>query len=331
MRVLVIGGTGLSGPYVVRELIARHDEVAVFHRGHHEVELPAEVTHIHGDLQDASALAAAAGSFRPEGVVHMCAMKPSDVDRAAQAFGGHIERFVLISSGDVYRVFEAIERRKSSSQPIPIPEDASLRSGPYLPPHPTDYDKLGAEGAALVAAETGQLPTTVLRYPAIYGPGPSREWYWVKRILDGRLRIALPDGGLNLQHRGFAGNLAHAVALALDKGQPSRIYNVGDEAVYSVRQITDMIADIIGHSWEVTSVPATAWPYGTPYSLPSHLVYDLSKIKGELAYRDIVAPEDALRLTVEALVANPPEGVPFLWPQAFSYGDEDAAIERFGA
>ncbi len=329
MRVLVIGGTGLSGPYLLRELIARHHEVVVFHRGHHEAQLPTKVTHIHGDLRDADALAAAARNFRPQRVVHMYAMKPEDVERAAQAFGGHIERFVLISSGDVYAAFEAIEARRPSPQPIPISEDAPLRSAPYRPPHAADYDKLGAERVALAAAEAGQLPTAVLRFPAIYGSGPIREWYWVKRILDGRPRIALPDGGLNLQHRGFAGNLAHAVALVLDEAQPGRVYNVRDEAVYSVRQITDMIANIMGHSWEVASVPASAWPYGTPYSLPSHLVYDLSRIKSELAYRDIVAPEQALRLTVEQLVANPPERVPFLWPQAFDYTAEDEAIERF--
>ena len=50
---------------------------------------------------------------------------------------------------------------------------------------------------------------------------------------------------------------------------------------------------------------------------------DDSRIKSSVRY--------VHRYPRAALVANPPEGVPFLWPQAFSYGDEDAAIERFGA
>jgi nucleoside-diphosphate-sugar epimerase len=328
MRALVIGGTGLSGPYLLRELTAHGHDVAAFHRGQHEAELPPGVSHVHGDLRDAGALAKAARDFSPQAVVHMYAMNPGDVERAVQAFAGHAERLVLVSSGDVYAAFEDIERRRPRSQRLPIREDAPQRSGPYLPPHPSDYDKLGAERAALAAAEAGKLDVAILRYPALYGPGPSREWYWVKRILDGRSLIALPDAGMSLFHRGFAVNVAHAVVLALENGRSGTAYNVGDRAVYSVRQITDMIAEIMGHSWEVSSVPAGAWLHGTPYSLPGRLVYDLTKITSELSYEDVVAPEEALRLTVEHLVANPPGRMPFLSPQAFDYAAEDEAIQR---
>jgi nucleoside-diphosphate-sugar epimerase len=328
MRVLVIGGTQLSGPYLVRELLNRGHEVSLFHRGYHETDLPTVVAHIHGDLRDTDALKAAR-DFRPQGVVHMYAMKPADVERAIEAFAGRLERFVLISSGDVYAAFEAIERRQPSSQPIPIPEGASLRIGPYRPPHEPDYDKIGAERVALAAAEAGMLPAAIMRLPAIYGPGAVREWYWVKRVLDGRSRIALPDGGLNLFHRGFAASIAHGIALALESGQPGRVYNVGDEAVYSVRQITDMIAVVMRHSWDVVSIPATAWPYGTPYSIPNHLVYDLSRIKDELGYRDVVEPEEGLRLTVDYLVANQPDVALGVHPRSFDYAAEDAAVARF--
>jgi nucleoside-diphosphate-sugar epimerase len=47
VRVLVFGGTGLTGPFVVRRLCGLGYEAAVFHRGEHEAELPADVIHIH--------------------------------------------------------------------------------------------------------------------------------------------------------------------------------------------------------------------------------------------------------------------------------------------
>jgi nucleoside-diphosphate-sugar epimerase len=330
VRVLVIGGTRLSGPYLVRELLDRGHDAAVFHRGRTEADLPPQVTHFHGDLADGDALRSAARRFRPTGLVHLWAMKPADVDVMIDTFAGQLDRFILISSGDVYSAFEDIENRRPSAQPIPIPEDAPLRTGPYLPPHPADYDKLGAERSALAAAEAGTLPAVVLRYPAVYGPGALREWYWVKRILDGRPRIALPDAGLSVMHRGFAGNVAHAVALALESARPGTVYNVGDEATYTARRITHLIAEIMGHSWEAISVPASAWPHGTPYSTPNHLLYDISRIRADLGYRDLVPPEEALRLTVEHLAANPPDTMlPHLSPQAFDYAAEDDAIERF--
>ena len=46
MRILVIGGTGFIGPYVVRRLVSHGHRVAVFHRGESKVELPNKVEHI---------------------------------------------------------------------------------------------------------------------------------------------------------------------------------------------------------------------------------------------------------------------------------------------
>lgn len=50
MRILVIGGTGFIGPYVVRRLAGMGHSVAVFHRGNTQADLPAE--HIFGGRQD---------------------------------------------------------------------------------------------------------------------------------------------------------------------------------------------------------------------------------------------------------------------------------------
>jgi nucleoside-diphosphate-sugar epimerase len=48
-RVLVVGGTVFIGPSVVRQLAHAGHSVAVFHRGEHEIDLPADVRHIHAD------------------------------------------------------------------------------------------------------------------------------------------------------------------------------------------------------------------------------------------------------------------------------------------
>jgi nucleoside-diphosphate-sugar epimerase len=330
MRVLVIGGTRLSGPDVVGQLIERGHEAAVLHRGEQERKLPDRVQHFHGNLQDPEFLRFVAREYRPTAVVHMWAMHPADIEHAAAAFEGTLERFVMISSGDVYAAFEATERREAGHYPVPISEDAALRMGPYPEWDGPDYDKIGAEFAALRAWQARRLPTVIVRYPGVYGPGPVREWYWVKRVRDGRHRIALPDGGLTIFHRGFFLNLAHAVTLALELGKPGRIYNAGDDVQFNVRQITEMIGAALDHDWEIVSVPADAWPWGTPYSIyQGHLLLDTTRIKEELGYRDIVTPQEALRVTVEYLACRKPGRVPQIWPKGFDYPEEDAVIERF--
>lgn len=47
MRVLILGGTAFMGPHVVRRLVDQGHDVAVYHRGQHDVGLPDRVTHIH--------------------------------------------------------------------------------------------------------------------------------------------------------------------------------------------------------------------------------------------------------------------------------------------
>jgi uncharacterized protein YbjT (DUF2867 family) len=48
--VLVIGGTGLIGPYLVRQLAAIGHSVSVFHRGKSLPDLPAK--HIFGNWRE---------------------------------------------------------------------------------------------------------------------------------------------------------------------------------------------------------------------------------------------------------------------------------------
>jgi nucleoside-diphosphate-sugar epimerase len=80
----------------------------------------------------------------------------------------------------------------------------------------------------------------------IYGPRQvaPREWCIIRWILDGRKHLIIPDGGLKLVSRGYAGNVAHAVLLAVDKPQESagEIFNVGDETIWSFKNWAELIS-----------------------------------------------------------------------------------------
>ena len=77
--------------------------------------------------------------------------------------------------------------------------------------------------------------------PIVYGPYQlmPREWCIVRRILDGRRQIILPEDGSNLQTVGYVENLAHAVLLAIDQpaAAEGEIFNCGDEEVLTLRQV----------------------------------------------------------------------------------------------
>jgi nucleoside-diphosphate-sugar epimerase len=85
MRILMLGGTNLTGPYVVRRLQALDHEVSVFHRGEHEADLSWGVRHIRGDFRR---LPREAFDPSPEVIVHMWAITEKDAELFVSGFRG---------------------------------------------------------------------------------------------------------------------------------------------------------------------------------------------------------------------------------------------------
>lgn len=332
MNVLIVGGTRFVGRAIVEELLRCGHEVTIYHRGQHEVAFSSAVMHVHGDRRDYPQFEADMRRLSMDAVVDVIPMNAQDTRSLVKAVRGRIQRSVHLSSGDVY----------SPGQPVPIPESAALAPVELveLPLHgqTVPYSKVAVEVAIREAQHARDFPATIMRLPAVYGPGDplARDWFFVKRVLDGRSRIALPDGGLSLFHRGYVDDVARAVVLALESPEGvGRTYNVGHERVLTVRGIAELVAEVMDHEWEIVSVPADLLPPTNPYAAPYHLVYDLSLIRTELGYQESVSLEEGMRRTVAWLVANPP--TPETWGltrylrhDAFDYAAEDAMIAATG-
>src|SRR5690606_18400777 len=131
---------------------------------------------------------------------------------------------------------------------------------------------------------------TVFRYPYVYGPYQlvPREWSVVRRILDGRRHILLPDGGPHLSTHGWAGTLAAAVLAAVDQPDASagKAYNCGDLDQLSVRQIVEVIGAALGHELEPVAVPWEAAGPAKALCLGGrhHQVMDLAQLRRDLGY-----------------------------------------------
>jgi dTDP-D-glucose 4,6-dehydratase len=174
-------------------------------------------------------------------------------------------------------------------------------------------------------------------YSDVYGPRElaSSDWSIIKRILDGRKYLILPDGGLILQSHGYAENMAHAVMLAVDKPEASRgqIYNVRDEKVISVRERIELVSQVMNHEWQFIDIPGRLARPARPYAgWAHHLVLDITKIKNDLGYRDIVSVEEAIRRTVNWHLSKPPEPDGQMernLRDPFDYTTEDRFIEEF--
>lgn len=94
-RALVVGGTGPSGPHIVKGLIGRGFRGTLFHRGTHESdEMPEWVEHIHGDPHFSETIQSALGQRDLDLVVAIYGR----TRLLARHFKNRVERFIAIGS-----------------------------------------------------------------------------------------------------------------------------------------------------------------------------------------------------------------------------------------
>ena len=329
MKALVIGGTGPTGPYVVAGLLERGYQVAVLHRGTHEVDLPSEVEHIHGDPHFTETLEQALGRRTFDLVVAMYGR----LRITAQVMRERVGRFISVGGVGVYKGW--INLDPSALMLIPTPEDSPLQSDPEVDKF--SYRMVEAEWAVIEAHRGGHYNATHLRYPMVYGPRQlaPREWSIMRRILDSRTRLILPDGGLSIESRGYAENMAHALLLAVDRPQESagQIYNVRDEGLLALRDWVNTICRVMNHPLYLVEMPYSLARPARVYSGRSqHRVLDISKVQRELGYRDLVPAEKGIELSVKWYLENRPQPGGEVEKQLrdpFDYAAEDQLIDSF--
>jgi len=329
-RALVIGGTGPSGPFVVKGLVDRGFETAILHSGNHEPpEIPLEVEHIHTDAYDPDKVRAALEGRRFD----VCIATYGRLRRNAELLAGRVGQFISVGGFPGYQGYMNAPLFEPFGMPIPTREDG-LR---------VDDPSQDEKGFRIARTEdmlfAAQPDATHFRYPWVYGPRQPapREWSIVRRILDERPRIIVAEDGLSLSSFGYVENLAHALLLAVDQPEKAagQVYNAADQQVLSIRQVIETIAKAMGHQWEIVSMPwEIAWPARPLVAQPwtTHRIVSTGKLEAELGYRDVVPPREGLARTAKWLAENPPApgGVEEMVLQdPFDYRAEDALVTAY--
>jgi nucleoside-diphosphate-sugar epimerase len=338
MRVLLIGGNGFIGQFVVAALKQQGHQLAVFHRG--TTAAPAGVDEIRGDRHQLSASAEELRRFAPDLVIDLVMSSGPQATELMNIFRGVARRVVMLSSIDVYRAVGVLHGTESGPlQAVPLTEESELRRSlhPYPPESmqllrkifawvTDDYDKIPAER---IVMNDPELPGTVLRLPMVYGPGdPLHRFYpVVKRIADGRDHIIFADALAGWRSpRGYVKNVAAAIALAAtDARAERRIYNVCEEPSFSELEWARKIASEMQWKGEFVVLPVERTPRHLlrPGNAAQHWTASSGRIRHELGYEEPVAIEDALRETIRWERENPPADAS---PTQVDYAAEDAAV-----
>jgi nucleoside-diphosphate-sugar epimerase len=261
---------------------------------------------------------------------------PFEAAHAEQVLALDVGAVIAISSASVYAddqgrtLDEAQGIDDFPDFPVPIPE-----SQPTVEPGDATYSTKKAK-LERILLENERVLAAVVRPCAIYGRGDrmAREWFFVKRALDGRPYVVLTNRGEGHFHTTASENIGELVRL-IAADPRTDAFNCGDPDPPTVLELARTIGAATGHRYAevLLADPAGRGEVGqTPWSAPKPLLVDMSKAERELGYEPATTWEDALPRQVEWLLAATrdrdwrevlPRGAEYL---QFDYDAEDEFV-----
>lgn len=98
MKILILGGTSLTGPFTTRYLVEQGHQVTIFHRGQHEVDLPPAVNRILGERRKLDEFISEFRQLAPDVVLDMLAFTRQDAEMLVRVFKGIAQQSSLWTS-----------------------------------------------------------------------------------------------------------------------------------------------------------------------------------------------------------------------------------------
>jgi 2'-hydroxyisoflavone reductase len=237
LRILVLGGTGFIGPYVVRRALARGHEVTLFNRGRTNTHLFPDLEKLVGD-RDGKLDALRGRSW--DAVIDNTGYYPEHVRDSALLLKDAVGHYLFLSSRMVYRDFNAPDKR----------EDAPLKESG------DDY------GARKVLCEREMLDVygargTVVRSTGVAGPQDrsDRFAYWVVRVDRGGVVLA-PGAWTDPVQYIDVRDLAEFLVHMIEQGTPGIFNAAGPEADLSIAGLLHGMRAVTSAKARFTWVPA---------------------------------------------------------------------------
>ncbi|MBA3529780.1 MAG: NAD-dependent epimerase/dehydratase family protein [Propionibacteriaceae bacterium] len=312
MRIVVIGGTGHVGSYLVPRLVRGGHQVLSLSRGNRQpyVEDRAwdEVTQITVD-RDAEDAAGTFGSLvselDPDVVIDMLCFTLDSAASLVAGIRGRVDH--LIHCGSIWM--------HGPSAKIPITEE---NGSPPL----GEYGIQKAAIARMLTEETtnGGLVTTSLHPGHISGPG----WAVINPVgnldptvwerLAGGAELNIPGLGAELMHHVHADDVAQAFVLAVEHRDPAagQAFNVTAPSALTVRGFAEIAAGWFGReallnsvSWEEFRAQTgdenadTSWAH-----LSRSQCMSIDKARRRLDYQPAYEPEAAAKEAVRWLIEH---------------------------
>jgi len=309
MRIVVIGGTGHVGTYLVPRLVAAGHEVVVVSRGQRGPYQPhpawEQVQRVSIDREAAEkdgTFGAAIRDLQPEAVIDMLCFTEASARQLVEALRGQVQRFV--HCGTVWVHGYNVE--------VPM-----LESAPRQP-----IDEYGINKAAIERYLLGlnDFPVSIVHPGHIVGVGwvplnPQANFNpKVYEMLARGEELTLPNLGLETMHHVHADDVAQTFQLALEHWDASagESFFAVSRGALTLRGYAGAVAGWFGREAKLRYLPVEEWKRtmepNDAASSYGHLIHSTHcsplKAMGQLGYRPRYTSLEAVREAVDWLIAQ---------------------------
>jgi dTDP-glucose 4,6-dehydratase len=342
-NLLITGGAGFIGANFVRHWLAKPGEsrVVVFdaltYAGNIDnlagLNRDPRYSFVKGDICDEAAVRALLEQREIDTVVHFAA--ESHVDRSILGPDDFI-RTNIVGTHSLLKAAKALwlERKTVAAHrfhhvstdevygSLGPQDEAFHESTPYSPNSPYSASKASSDHLVRAYHETYGLDTTLTNCSNNYGPYQFPEKLVPLTIVNILMGKPLPVYGDGLQVRDwlYVEDHCSAIALALTRGRPGEVYNVGGDSetanIEIVRDLCGLVDGIMSERADLrASFPASPIAMGKcAVDLIAHVrdrmghdrryAIDFSKAERELGYAPARSLPDGLRATLDWYLAN---------------------------
>ncbi|MCY4145303.1 MAG: epimerase [Chloroflexi bacterium] len=247
-RILIIGGTRNMGYYLSRRVHADGYDLTLLNRGLTKDDLPRGIHRLHADRSNHKQMRRALLAKRFDIVVDFVLYSGDQAQTAIDLFGDHVERYIAISSGQVYLVREGLDRPfyedDYAGRLMPAPKAHSYAWEEWR----YGMQKREVEDRLAEAWRQKRFPHTILRLPMVNSVRDpySRLLNYYLRLRDGGpiLVPLTPDYALN---QVYALDVIEAIMrlIETDAGLGAA-FNIAQDEHISHADFVSLLAEVMG-------------------------------------------------------------------------------------
>ncbi len=246
-KILIIGGTRNMGYYLAKQLAESGADLTLLNRGLTQDDLPRSIHRLHADRTDSKQMRRALLAKRFDVVVDFVMFRQEEALTAIDIFRDNVERYIVISSGQVYLVREDLERPFHEDDYEGAVMDAPSENSYAYQEWLYGVQKREAEDQFRREWKRSNFPYTTLRLPMVNSVRDQfhRLYNYFLRLRDGGV-LLVPDGPNFALNHIYALDVVAVIRRIIETGEgKGEAYNIAQDEHLSLDEFLSLMAAIM--------------------------------------------------------------------------------------